>query len=341
MARRNAKRVDEKYGVLRDISSNWSPTKAARLLVEAVDRTAREHRDCRDSILSYFAGQHYIDTHYDLDNEELFAKVLDEGPDQLCRRWERENPRDFKARNMLVDLVGRGGLLDEREVAPFVISPEMLSVVEAAASTLTASDLRTADFSGSPDGILLLPRPVTVAGTPTQMIYWSLREVATIITFGNLPGTLLPEVVGLTGAPPEEVWSTSILNYRIFQPKDFSDPERSGIPERLIFAFLRLSEQRTTAETVERVPADPGTPKRAPRAERDVRVTYLRRTSTSSTPAAKREVEWRSRWVVSMHKARQWYPKEQKHKIIFRGPYVKGPADKPLRSTPNVKALVR
>ncbi|MDN5932741.1 MAG: hypothetical protein L0I24_17025 [Pseudonocardia sp.] len=25
-----------------------------------------------------------------------------------------------------------------------------------------------------------------------------------------------------------------------------------------------------------------------------------------------------------------WYPSEQRHKILYRGPYVKGPADKPL-----------
>jgi len=33
---------------------------------------------------------------------------------------------------------------------------------------------------------------------------------------------------------------------------------------------------------------------------------------------------------VRMHKVRQWYPSEQRHKVIYRGPFVKGPEDKPL-----------
>jgi len=32
---------------------------------------------------------------------------------------------------------------------------------------------------------------------------------------------------------------------------------------------------------------------------------------------------------VRMHKARQWYPSLQQHKVIYRGPYIKGPDDKP------------
>ena len=39
---------------------------------------------------------------------------------------------------------------------------------------------------------------------------------------------------------------------------------------------------------------------------------------------------WNHRWVVRMHKVRQWYPSEQRHNMIYRGPYVKGPEDKPL-----------
>jgi hypothetical protein len=31
-----------------------------------------------------------------------------------------------------------------------------------------------------------------------------------------------------------------------------------------------------------------------------------------------------------MHKVRQWYPSLQEHRVIWRGPYIKGPADAPL-----------
>jgi hypothetical protein len=50
---------------------------------------------------------------------------------------------------------------------------------------------------------------------------------------------------------------------------------------------------------------------------------------------------WQHRWVVKMHKVRQWYPSEQRHKVIYRGPYIKGPDGKPLLGGETVRALVR
>ncbi|MGW0950004.1 hypothetical protein ACWD4O_46830 [Streptomyces sp. NPDC002623] len=35
------------------------------------------------------------------------------------------------------------------------------------------------------------------------------------------------------------------------------------------------------------------------------------------------------RWPVRMHKVRQWYPSLQEHRVIWRGPYIKGPAGAP------------
>ncbi|MDH6581054.1 hypothetical protein M2161_000160 [Streptomyces sp. SAI-133] len=36
------------------------------------------------------------------------------------------------------------------------------------------------------------------------------------------------------------------------------------------------------------------------------------------------------RWPVRMHTVRQWYPSRQEHRVIWRCPYIKGPADAPL-----------
>ena len=47
------------------------------------------------------------------------------------------------------------------------------------------------------------------------------------------------------------------------------------------------------------------------------------------------------RMLVRMHKVRHWYPTEQRHKIIYRGPYVKGPADKPLLGGEVVRSMTR
>lgn len=35
-------------------------------------------------------------------------------------------------------------------------------------------------------------------------------------------------------------------------------------------------------------------------------------------------------WVVRRHKVCRWCPSEQRHRILYRSRYLKGPADKPL-----------
>jgi hypothetical protein len=36
------------------------------------------------------------------------------------------------------------------------------------------------------------------------------------------------------------------------------------------------------------------------------------------------------RWTVQMHKVRQWYPSAQEHRVIWRGPTMKGLTDAPF-----------
>jgi hypothetical protein len=42
-----------------------------------------------------------------------------------------------------------------------------------------------------------------------------------------------------------------------------------------------------------------------------------------------------------MHKVNQWYPSLGQHRVRFRGPYIKGPAGKPLLGGDIIKGLVR
>jgi hypothetical protein len=71
-----------------------------------------------------------------------------------------------------------------------------------------------------------------------------------------------------------------------------------------------------------------------------VHVAQLRR-SNEGTDGQPHSVNWQHSWVVRMHKVRQWYPSEGRHKVLFRGPYMKGPADAPLLINEKVHALVR
>ena len=110
---------------------------------------------------------------------------------------------------------------------------------------------------------------------------------------------------------------------------------------RFMYAFWRLCEQRIADE--HRDEAGHAAKLAAQRADvsSEVRVVRLRRTEKPRSNAKDGTTEWHHRWVVKMHKVRQWYPSEQRHKVIYRGPYIKGPEDKPLLGGETVWALVR
>jgi hypothetical protein len=105
-----------------------------------------------------------------------------------------------------------------------------------------------------------------------------------------------------------------------------------------LFAFVRLCTQQIAITTPYRdlrgadLPARPTDP---------VRVTQLRSYTELATVPQDRHRSYHHRWVVRMHKVRQWYPSEGVHKIIWRGPYIKGPTNAPLLTGERVTALVR
>jgi hypothetical protein len=117
------------------------------------------------------------------------------------------------------------------------------------------------------------------------------------------------------------------------------DPEDTFMP-RFLYAFWRLCEQRIAA--VERPEAGHSARVVAERAgvPAEVRVVRLRR-AESHGDSGQGGREWHHRWVVRMHKVRQFYPSLGRHKVIYRGPYIKGPEDKPLLGGETVRGLVR
>ncbi|GAA1815548.1 hypothetical protein GCM10009682_40580 [Luedemannella flava] len=109
---------------------------------------------------------------------------------------------------------------------------------------------------------------------------------------------------------------------------------------RFLYAFWRLCEQRIAG--VEQAETNHAARVIGQRAglSPDVRVIRLRQRDerAAGEPVGR---NWQHRWVVRMHKVRQWYPSEQRHKVIYRGPYIKGPDGKPLLGGETVRALVR
>jgi hypothetical protein len=110
---------------------------------------------------------------------------------------------------------------------------------------------------------------------------------------------------------------------------------------RFLYAFWRLCAQDIT--NLDTMPAGHNAQVLAQRAgvSAEVRVATIRPTSRTTSEGTAPSRDWQHRWVVRMHKARQWYPSEQRHKIIYRGPYIKGPADKPILGGDVVRNLAR
>jgi len=120
------------------------------------------------------------------------------------------------------------------------------------------------------------------------------------------------------------------------------DDEDSTFASRFMYAFWRICDQRIA--TITTTATGPTSRKTTAKARRpaDVRVVALRRPASPAAGAGQPgQVQWQHRWVVRMHKVNQWYPSLGQHRVLFRGPYLKGPADKPLLGGDIVKGLVR
>jgi hypothetical protein len=112
-----------------------------------------------------------------------------------------------------------------------------------------------------------------------------------------------------------------------------SDAEPDFSCAAYVFALWRLCQQHTTTDRGlgaegSAMDAGRGQPNRQ-RSLDDVRVIDLRRRApTAGAGAGHRGLQ--HRFPVRMHKVRQYYPSLNTHKVIWRGPYIKGPDGAPL-----------
>ncbi len=122
-----------------------------------------------------------------------------------------------------------------------------------------------------------------------------------------------------------------------FAGDSVADPA-GDFEKRYLFAFMRLAAQEIAVLDTKNLHArEVG---RAPDDEQ-IRIATLRSFSNSPPSDENPARAYRHRWLVRMHKVRQWYPSEGRHKVIWRGPYIKGPEDAPLLASERVNALVR
>lgn len=106
-----------------------------------------------------------------------------------------------------------------------------------------------------------------------------------------------------------------------------------------LLAFFRIAAQRIAVAP--RLRDHSG--ERPTRPYEQVRVVRLRALANAATVTVQGQEppRWQHRWVVRMHKVRQWYPSEGVHKVIWRGPYIKGPDGADMLAGEKVNALVR
>jgi hypothetical protein len=95
---------------------------------------------------------------------------------------------------------------------------------------------------------------------------------------------------------------------------------------RCMFAFWRLIAQGVTAGGSPAPGAGANSADGSVPHDPEVRVIRLAAPSPRpSDPVGEMKRVYHHRWPVRMHKVRQWYPSRQEHRVIWRGPYIKGP----------------
>ncbi len=278
--------------------------------------------------------------------------------------------------NSLIEKQGTAMRLAEM----FIVAPAMHRVVSAATSTIDAEDLKTLtrDDITWETGFLVFPRKVQIGssrgwadveaitwqvsagrnGTPTLVIhYWSRWDWQQYIPGPNpklWPSTIripldqtysdvslsVPHAAFRSGAP-RPGWTAEDAMAEAGPDNEYGwicDAGPSAAIIGYLFSFLRIAAQPMTI-TPRCRPEPAGT---KPQKWEQVRVVQLRRFhEAASVETPHRQVNWQHSWVVQMHKVRQWYPSLGRHQVIFRGPYIKGPADAPLLAGEKVQALVR
>ncbi|MCM3850103.1 hypothetical protein ND486_28315 [Pseudonocardia sp. DR1-2] len=157
--------------------------------------------------------------------------------------------------------------------------------------------------------------------TPTDR---TLRALAGRSALARTHGREWVETQAAAGGHEDDV---VIGEYTPGQEIDDTD-DRFGT--RLLYAFWRLCAQHISTDTDLPETHSARTLAQQARVNPDIRVLDIRPRDNQPGTTAPTPVQWHHRWVVRMHKVRQWYPTEQKHRILYRGPYIKGPSDRPL-----------
>jgi hypothetical protein len=232
------------------------------------------------------------------------------------------------------------------------VEPDMMTVVEAAATSFEPEPLHEVDLP-CPAGFLYLPRPLVIhdrhnVETSIRAFLWYPT------TFRFFDGsTLEPRAQGIVlvmfhmnGDPDHYDTAesrglmprgTMLINHVFPWPYGQSYPEAEtpgGLIDvaRPLVALFRLMQQTVSVRTRERPDRHVRRRMPPPLVENLVTVIHLRRPHQPADDHEPRVVDWTHRWLVGGHWRWQPYPSlgPDVRKQIWISPYVKGPEDRPL-----------
>lgn len=398
---RTRKRPKSRKKQRHDPRSSWSATRAARAAVRSrgdlanwFDTSPEAHEPSR-KMMEYQLGETL--TQWYPNDPEMLAGVAANDFDLSIPSSSAE-----EARGGFVKAWADRRRQQLEHVPLYVLSPEMLPVVIAAAQSLTLQDAQAIhDPAEKREGFLLLPNDIIITANPLtdtiehlSALAWFPSRVAErdaegevvlppkmvpttrMMAFSRIhpdrpteatqrtwdlarhTGAIIPELVMAgeswfsTWKPEAEEWDQSLKEAAISNPH-YDDPGEHEVGMvvhdadisfvvRFMTAFWRLCDQQVAVVSSQKT--EPSS-KRAAASRHwpDVNVVTLRRAKqVKREDHQPRDVDWQHRWVVQMHRRWQWYPSKGRHELIFVGPYVKGPQDKPLRpTTEQVRSLSR
>ena len=112
---------------------------------------------------------------------------------------------------------------------------------------------------------------------------------------------------------------------------------------KLVFSFFAFIRQECVS--IQTAPASRPIRRHLPKAytaEPVIKIIQLRRRSPATNGGESQSRDYSCRWLVRGHWRNQFYPSSQSHRPRFIPAYVKGPDDKPLKSTKSsIFAVVR
>lgn len=245
-----------------------------------------------------------------------------------------------------------------RRAAPVFVTAEMSDLIHVAAESLGGYQLDLRDLIAD-HGFAIFEESFEVPEDPeSDKLAPPIRAVSwTLTTVETLTGEAVPGVVVIAYTDVIRDWDDYEARTEL---GDYFQPGRRWWPNlvttwpvgqqaaqasvsnkkwevaidglrHVVTALWLLANQRVTLVTSH----SPGRAerRRAQRAKlpQEVRVVTLRRPAVRTEHEGEpRNVEWSHRWMVTGHWRRLWDEKENREKMTWVSPYIKGPADKPF-----------